>query len=220
VPKPLIDARQQLAAKRKSEIEVRIKVDAAPKAPPALPVRDKKLAHYLTETPYEALTDERLIAASKKAVGDAKDAWTAARRINAFVYKHIQNKSLARAFSTATEALESREGDCTEHAVLFSALAKIAGIPTRLVTGLVYVGGPDGVFGYHEWDEVWVGDRWVMIDPTFGQDIADPTHLKFTEGLSDPDGLREAGIAAAELFGDMDLQVVEYTTTNGKRTRI
>ena len=144
---------------------------------------------------------------------------SAAKAINRFVHKHISNKSLARAFATATEALESREGDCTEHAVLFSALAKIAGIPNKLVTGLVYVGGRTPVFGYHEWVEVWTGSGWVAMDPTFGQDLADATHIKFTEGQSDADGLREAGMAAAALIGDLELKVVEYTTTSGKTVR-
>jgi transglutaminase-like putative cysteine protease len=103
---------------------------------------------------------------------------------------------------------------------LFSALAKIVGIPTKLITGLVYVGGPDGIFGYHQWVEVWLGDRWIAMDPTFGQHVADPTHIKFTEGLSDADGLRDAGVAASELFGDMKLKVIEYRTIDGIRKRL
>jgi len=102
-------------------------------------------------------------------------------------------------------------------AVLFSALAKIAGIPTRLITGLVYVGGANNVFGYHEWVEVWMGDRWIAMDPTFGQDIADATHIKFTQGLSDPDGLRDAGVIAAGLIADLDLKVAEYKTAGGAK---
>ena len=55
------------------------------------------------------------------------------------------------------------------------------------------------------------------MDPTFGQDLADPTHIKFTEGLSDAEGLREAGVAAAELFGDLQLAVVSHTTLTGQK---
>lgn len=216
-PEVITDERQRVVTKSKGAIQLRILQVEPPSKKLSLPIKDPKLKRYLSETPYESLGDQRLVTAAKKAVGDTTDAWEAARRINAFVHGHIKNKSLAQAFSTANEALQSGEGDCTEHAVLFSALAKIAGIPTRLATGLVYVGTADGVFGYHEWVEVWLG-RWVPMDPTFGQDLADPTHIKFSQGLSDPDGLREAGIAAAALFGDLQLEVLE-AEVDGQRRR-
>lgn len=218
-PAYLTDRRQTAKPAGPASVELTLGVDAAPKKAAKRPVTDPKVKVFLKETPYEPLSDERLVAVVERVTAGAPDVWSAAKAINRFVHKHISNKSLARAFATATEALESREGDCTEHAVLFSALAKIAGIPTKLVTGLVYVGGRTPVFGYHEWVEVWTGSGWVAMDPTFGQDLADATHIKFTEGQSDADGLREAGMAAAALIGDLELKVVEYTTTSGKTVR-
>ena len=41
--------------------------------------------------------------------------------------------------ATAAEVARSREGDCTEHAVLLAALARARGIPARVAMGLVYV---------------------------------------------------------------------------------
>lgn len=221
-PKVIEEGRQQVSNRLKASVDLKVRAEKAPtvSVPLAAGRKDPKLAKYLSATPYEAIADERIVTAAKGAIGDTTDTWIAARRINAFVYAHIKNKSLAQAFSTATEALTAREGDCTEHAVLFSALAKSVGIPTRLITGLVYVARPDeGVFGYHEWVEVRVGDRWIAMDPTFGQDLADVTHVKFSQGLSDADGLREAGVVAAELFGDLQLAVVEYTEVGGKKTK-
>ena len=61
------------------------------------------------------------------------------------------------------------------------------------------------------------GSDWIAMDPTFGQDIADPTHIKFADGQSDPDGLREAGMVAAALIGDMELQVLSYVTVSGQK---
>lgn len=217
-PQPIVDARQKKVGEGKGKVRLEL---VTPKAPPsklAWPKKTPELGRYLTATPYEPLDDPRLQKAAKEAVGSAKDPYAAARAINTFVYRHITRKNLGKAFSTALEALTQKEGDCTEHAVLFSALAKIAGLPTRLVTGLVYVGGEDGGFGYHEWVEVYLGAAgWIAMDPTFGQDLADPTHIKFTEGLSDAEGLREAGVAAAELFGDLQLRVVSHTTLSGEK---
>ncbi len=216
VPKVPSFPRQAVRATSDGRVEVEITAPGTPRRGAKLPLRGAKLAPYLGATDYEDLEDERLVAAAQKAVAGATDAWTAARRLNRFVHLHLEEKSLARAFASATEAFVEKAGDCTEHSVLFSALAKIVGLPTKLVTGLVYVGGARPAFGYHEWVEVWLGDRWHPMDPTFGQDVADATHIKFSEGLSDPAGLREAGLAAASLIGDLELTVVGWEP-NGKR---
>lgn len=217
-PQPLLDARQRKVSESKGKVRLELVTPAAPSAKATWPKKTPELSRYLSATPYEPIDDPRLVKASREAVGKAKDPFAVARAINTFVYRHITRKNLGKAFSTALEALTQKEGDCTEHAVLFSALAKIAGLPTRLVTGLVYVGGDDGGFGYHEWVEVYLGSAgWIAMDPTFGQDLADPTHIKFTEGLSDAEGLREAGVAAAELFGDLQLRVVSHTTLSGEK---
>jgi transglutaminase-like putative cysteine protease len=220
VPRPVVGHRQKVKKLSPTAIELTVQVEDPPRRGARLPIRSKAQARFLRETAYEAIGDARLVERAKKITEGASDAWAAARAINAFVHTHIQDKSLAHAYSTANEALEAAAGDCTEHSVLFSALAKIVGLPTKLVTGLVYVGGRDGIFGYHQWVEVWIGDRWVAMDPTFGQDVADPTHIKFTEGSSDPEGLREAGLAAAELFGDIDLRVVAYTRLGGETVTV
>jgi transglutaminase-like putative cysteine protease len=192
--------------------------------PPAssarIPVRESSKAPYLGPTPFESLDDPQLVAASAKAVGDASHVWPATQRLARFVHDHIRSKTLSQAFTSASEALETREGDCTEHAVLFSALAKIAGIPTRLVTGLVYIGGPKHQFGYHEWVEVWTGEHWHPVDPTFGQTTADATHIQFTTGQSDPAGLRKAGIVAGSLIGNLDIEVLGYTLDGGETVQL
>ena len=79
---------------------------------------------------------------------------------------------------SAREILEQGVGDCNEHTVLFTALARSVDIPTRISTGLAYTGGQ---FYYHAWPEVWVG-RWLALDPTFGQFPADPLHLRLAVG--------------------------------------
>jgi hypothetical protein len=65
-----------------------------------------------------------------------------------------------------------------------------------------------------------MGDRWIAMDPTFGQDLADATHIMFTRGMSDSDGLREAGMAAASLIGELELEVNEYTTSDGAKQKM
>ena len=82
---------------------------------------------------------------------------------------------------SALEALESGRGDCTEHSILFVALARALGIPARVAVGIAYWPPGDG-FGWHAWAEVKAGDDWYAVDPTWNQPIADATHLKLADG--------------------------------------
>jgi hypothetical protein len=100
-----------------------------------------------------------------------------ARIINRWVHDSISAR-VTFGVPSALQVLESRTGDCNEHTQLFVAMARAAGIPTRIAAGLAYV---DGKFYYHAWPEVLLGD-WVPVDPTFGQFPADASHLRFVIG--------------------------------------
>jgi len=78
----------------------------------------------------------------------------------------------------ALSTLENRMGDCNEHAMLFAAMARSAGIPARVEAGLVYM---KGRFYYHAWNLLFLG-RWVTADALFGQLPADVTHLRLVTG--------------------------------------
>ncbi|HOT50195.1 MAG TPA: transglutaminase-like domain-containing protein [Candidatus Hydrogenedentes bacterium] len=114
-----------------------------------------------------------------KIVGDEKDPWRQAKRIYDWVHENIR-KTVVLSVPSALETLETREGDCNEHAVLFAALARASGIPTRVAIGLAWSDELDG-FYYHAWPEVHAG-RWIPMDPTLGQPIADATHVKLLNG--------------------------------------
>ena len=102
-----------------------------------------------------------------------------ARRISSWVFANVE-KRYTPTFSNASEVMETKVGDCGEHAVLFVALARAAGLPAREVVGIVYSEEAGG-FGYHAWAEVFVG-RWISVDPSWGQFPSDPTHIAFAEG--------------------------------------
>jgi hypothetical protein len=106
------------------------------------------------------------------------DAWSAAKKINRWVYSNIEKK-LVDSFS-ALDVLKSRKGECQSHTNLFAALARSAGIPTQVSVGLVYSPQHKG-FLYHSWPSVYIGE-WVAMDPTLGQDVADATHIKLASG--------------------------------------
>ncbi len=117
--------------------------------------------------------DERVVALARKAVGDTKDAGEAARRIEAFVAEYIENKDLSVGYASALEVIASKQGDCSEHAVLAAALCRAVGIPAQIVTGVAYVDDWRGLqgFGGHAWVQVYIGrkttGKWVGLDPAF-----------------------------------------------------
>lgn len=84
---------------------------------------------------------------------------------------------------TSTDIFARRRGVCRDYATLYTALARAAGVPTRLCSGIVYA---EGKFFYHAWAESWVG-QWIAFDPTLydpghGVDFVDATHIKFAQG--------------------------------------
>ena len=100
---------------------------------------------------------------------------------------------------SAVQVLESGQGDCNEHTVLYVALARSLGLPTRTAVGLAYV---NGAFYYHAWPEVWLGD-WVAVDPTFGQSPADAGHIRFIVG-----GLAQQ-VEIVRLIGQLEIEVLD-----------
>jgi len=83
---------------------------------------------------------------------------------------YMVNKGLSVGYASAVEVAESRQGDCTEYAVLSAALCRAVGIPSRVVMGIAYIEKymeMENRFGGHAWTEAYVGDKWVGIDAAF-----------------------------------------------------
>jgi transglutaminase-like putative cysteine protease len=155
-------------------------------------------------------------AAEVRALADqlqspSNDAWTTATSIERFVFEQLTKKDFSTAFASAAEVARTRQGDCTEHAVLTAALCRARGIPARMLFGLVYVSSPAS-FAFHMWNEVWIDGAWVPIDATLGRAGVPPTHLIM--GRSSLDG--HNGIAALlpilEGMGELEIEIkqIEY----------
>lgn len=121
--------------------------------------------------------DPRVVSAASQIVGAASDPLSAAGKLLHWVHQNIEKKPVL-SMPSALEVLNTRVGDCNEHAVLLAALLRASGIPARLCIGLVY---SRNKFYYHAWNEAWLGD-WVTMDPTLNQMPVDATHIKWIEG--------------------------------------
>ncbi|MDY7009938.1 MAG: transglutaminase-like domain-containing protein [Planctomycetota bacterium] len=150
--------------------------------------QDKVAVSALKATQYIQCDDKKIKVLARQAVGDTKDAAQAVRRIEKFVRNYIKKKDLSIGYASAVEVAASRQGDCTEHAVLSAALCRAVGIPAQIVTGIAYVesfGGREGIFGPHAWNRVLVGEKWVGLDAAFG--VYDAGHIALAFGDGNPD---------------------------------
>jgi len=130
-----------------------------------------------------------IIELAKRAVGETKDAAEAVKRIESFVSKYIENRSLSVGYASAAEVAASKVGDCTEFAVLTVSMCRAVGIPARIVFGLVYVkafAGRENVFGGHAWVEAYVGDKWIGLDATRAPKGFGPGHIALAIGNGEP----------------------------------
>ena len=132
---------------------------------------------FLDPEPLLEVNSTEIITLAHRLRGASTDPGVVAERINRWVYDSLEKK-ITVGVPSALATLRSRSGDCNEHTQLYVALARAAGIPARVATGLAYL---DGKFYYHAWPEVWL-ERWVAVDPTFGQFPADASHLRFIIG--------------------------------------
>jgi len=112
--------------------------------------------------------------------------------IASWVFRTL-DKKLATHLPTASTVLEQKVGDCTEHTWLTVALARAAGVPARPLYGIAYTGDGESLFAYHAWVEVAVPDasgveRWLAIDPTWGEAQADATHIVLGSSLGEVAG--------------------------------
>ena len=92
---------------------------------------------YLEPTPFIQSDHPEIQAKAREIVSPDDSAVVKAYKLIAWINKNIQKRPVV-SVPNALETLHNRVGDCNEHAVLFAALARAAGIPAQVEAGLVY----------------------------------------------------------------------------------
>ncbi|MBU2521567.1 MAG: transglutaminase-like domain-containing protein [Proteobacteria bacterium] len=123
-----------------------------------------------------------------------------AQKIMRWIYENIQKRPVL-SVPNALETLRNRMGDCNEHAVLMAAMARAAGVPAQIETGLVYM---KGRFYYHAWNVLYLGD-WVTVDALMGQMPADVTHIRLIRGEPDKQ------IDLIKVIGKVKIKILEQS---------
>lgn len=158
--------------------ELTVTREQLPKATYALPCTEAKMEQYLAPSLFVRSNHPKIIETARQIVGSEKDPIKAAQLITTWVHDNLK-KVPTPAVPDAHTVLLRRQGDCNEHAVLATALARAVGLPAQIAVGLVHSG--DG-FYYHAWVTYWAGKTWFSGDPLMNQLPAGPTHVTLLYG--------------------------------------
>jgi transglutaminase-like putative cysteine protease len=186
-------------------LEVRDPRDLAPGPAPA------DLARHLRAEPFLESDAPEIRAEAQKAIAGAAEPRLRAERLVRYVHAILEKRPTI-SLPSALEVLKTRVGDCNEHTALYVAMARAAGVPARMATGLVEL---RGAFYYHAWPEVFVAETsgsrgvWLAVDPTLDQFPADATHVRLARG-----GL-ERQAAILSMVGRAKLEVLHVELRPG-----
>jgi len=128
---------------------------------------------YLQDHPFLQCAHESIVRLASKLTVSGAGNWENASAVRDWVHDNLE-KDMVDSFS-AVQALEAGRGECQAHANLMTAICRAAGIPARVVAGIVWTAQWQGFF-YHAWVEIRDGETWYPMDPTLGRETA--THVK------------------------------------------
>ena len=152
----------------------------------------------LASTPYIQTKNQRITDLAQAEAGEETNDLNRIKILAEWVFENLEKRPVL-GIPDALTTLSTRMGDCNEHAALFAALARNAGIPTRIASGVTFF---EGAFYYHAWNEVCLDDSWYSVDTTKNQFPADLSHIKFVEGETD----KQVKIAA--LLGKLKIEII------------
>lgn len=179
-------------------------LDSAIRSAPSLGDVPETAKPYLAANEWIQAQDPAMVEEAKKIVGDEKNSVKAALKIMRWVHE-IMEPVPTVSVPSATQVLSVRKGDCNEYTVLFTALARAAGIPTRMTAGLVY---QSGRFFYHAWPEIYTHE-WIGLDPTFNQAPTGALHVPVVQGEV------QEQVKFLGQIGKIKLQIIEATQASG-----
>lgn len=122
----------------------------------------------------------RGIAAAQNDIGKMK-------RLERLARRRLKDEDFDGHYS-ALQSWRRRAGDCTEDATLLAGLARAAGIPARVASGLIYsrerYHGARNAFMPHSWVVAYVDGSWKSFDISFG--TFDASHIALAIGDGEP----------------------------------
>ena len=135
-------------------------------------VSNNDVNFYLKSSSRYPSNSSKIINFTKKVINNEKSDELKIEKLMNFVSEYIEDDYESNSESVF-DIIDKKKGDCTEHSLLFTTMARSIGLPTREVTGWAYDGNKKYVL--HAWVEVAMNvDNvfyWVPIDPTWNLSI-------------------------------------------------
>jgi hypothetical protein len=164
------------------------------------------MAPYLKPNALIQSDDAAVREIAKSVAGEERDAFRTALRLRNWTSEHMHFDA-GIAVAPASEVARDRRGTCFGYAMLLGALARAAGIPSRVRMGLAYL---DGAWGGHAWVDVFAGGRWLPLDAALeSSGTADAARFSFFTSALEEGALAGVG-ALAQLYGNVEVQILEY----------
>ena len=151
--------------------------------------------------------NKKIVELAQKAIGEEKNSFQAAKKIESFVNSYMSNKNLSIGYASAAEVAISKEGDCTEHAVLTAAMCRAVGIPARVAIGMAYADtflNMENIFVPHAWTQVFIQSTWYSIDAALG--TSDARRITFKTG----DGAPSEFFSQINTIGNIKITGISY----------
>jgi hypothetical protein len=154
--------------------------------------------NFLEPTTYIQSEHPDIIQLAKEITGEEQDTKEKMRLLADWVYRNLEKRPVL-GLPDAISTLKNRKGDCNEHAALFAALARAAGLPTAIAAGVTF---QRDAFYYHAWNEVCLDGSWFSLDTTSNQLPADLFHIRFARG-----DMKEQ-LAVGGLIGKLKIEIM------------
>lgn len=169
---------QEMTVTAESLVEVR----AGDEIPPSLPTENWQSLHrlesdtqyldFIMHSPLIPPTDALRALYDQVAPREEEDPLTFLRRLSHFMVSEFAYvPQSTQVDSSIDQALESRQGVCQDFAHIMVGLSRLAGIPSRYVSGYLFhrkdCGDRSSQEASHAWMEAYLPDLgWVGFDPT------------------------------------------------------
>lgn len=156
---------------------------------------------YLTATPYVQSEAPAITTLATEIIANTEDSLAQIQALATWVYDNLDKRPVI-GLPDALTTLETRQGDCNEHAVLFAALTRAAKLPSRIAAGVML---HEGRFYYHAWNEVCTSQGWLSVDTSRNQLPADLSHIRFVIGETSEQ------LRIGSLLGNLEITVLDPT---------
>jgi hypothetical protein len=157
---------------------------------------------YLKDAPYLSLNSSEIMSTEASIVGTQTNSYLVVKSIHDWVYDHMTPEGSLGVPRSASDVIANPVGVCRDYAILYTSLARAAGIPTKINAGLV---GYHGKFYYHAWASSYIGGSigWLPVDTTMPGMFVDASHIPL--GSGDPTVM----FSLSDVIGNMQVKTLK-----------